>query len=72
AGRARKEDPVSAAAGVLCLVREGDVVAANEPIFELHADDMAHIVLGRTSIESALVIGDETVTTSPILIERIG
>jgi thymidine phosphorylase len=72
AGRARKEDPVSAAAGVLCLVREGDVVAANEPIFELHADDMSHIVLGRTAIESALVIGDDTVVPLPMLIERIG
>jgi thymidine phosphorylase len=71
AGRARQEAPGSAAAGVMCLVREGDEVAANEPIFELHADDMEHIVLGRTAIESALDIGEEPVATSPILIERI-
>jgi len=38
AGRARKEDPVSAAAGVMCLVRAGDAVARGQPLFELHAD----------------------------------
>jgi hypothetical protein len=33
---------------------------------------MSHIVLGRTAIESALVIGDDTVVPLPMLIERIG
>jgi thymidine phosphorylase len=71
AGRAKKEDPVSAAAGVLCLVKEGDEVDANQPIFELHADDMEHIVRGRTTIGDALVIGDQPVSVSPLLMERI-
>ena len=71
AGRARKEDPVSAAAGVMCLVKVGDAVAANQPVFELHADDMEHMALGRSSIESALTVGDEPVAASPLLIERI-
>jgi thymidine phosphorylase len=72
AGRARKEDPVSAAAGVLCLVQEGDEVEANQPIFELHADDMEHIVRGRNTIGDALVIGDQPVSVGPLLLERIG
>jgi thymidine phosphorylase len=71
AGRAKKEDPVSAAAGVLCLVQEGDEVRANQPIFELHADDMEHIVRGRNTIGDALVIGDQPVSVAPLLIERI-
>jgi thymidine phosphorylase len=71
AGRARKEDPVSAAAGVMCLVKVGDAVAANQPVFELHADDIEHMALGRSSIESALTVGDEPVAASPLLIERI-
>jgi thymidine phosphorylase len=35
AGRARKEDPVDHAAGVLCLARRGDQVAKGQPLFEL-------------------------------------
>jgi thymidine phosphorylase len=71
AGRARKEDPVSAAAGVLCLVREGDEVEASQPLFELHADDAEHLARGRDTIEDAFVLGDDAVATMPILLERI-
>jgi thymidine phosphorylase len=71
AGRARKEDPVSAAAGVLCLVREGDEVEASQPLFELHADDAEHLARGRDTIGDAFVLGDDSVETMPILLERI-
>jgi thymidine phosphorylase len=56
AGRTRKEDNVSAAAGVLCLVREGEHVEAGQPLFELHADDQAHVALGREAIADAVSI----------------
>ncbi len=59
AGRARKEDPVSATAGVTCLVREGDHVEKGQPLFALHADDDAHLDLGREAIAGAVTIGDE-------------
>jgi thymidine phosphorylase len=39
AGRARKEDDVSAAAGVICLAKPGDRVEAGQPLLELRADD---------------------------------
>jgi thymidine phosphorylase len=39
AGRARKEDPVSAGAGVVLLAKPGDQVVAGQPLLELHADD---------------------------------
>jgi thymidine phosphorylase len=71
AGRARKEDPVSAAAGVLCLVHEGDDVEAKQPLFELHADDLEHLARGRDTVKDAFVLGDQSVTTSALLIERI-
>ena len=71
AGRARKEDPVSAAAGVEVLVREGDRVAAGQPLFELHADDEAHLASARPVIETAFALGDEPVTTSPLLLARV-
>jgi thymidine phosphorylase len=38
AGRARKEDPVDHAAGVVCLVRPGEAVVAGQPLFELHTN----------------------------------
>ena len=71
AGRARKEDPVSAAAGVVCLVREGDVIERGQPLFELHADDDAHLQVGEASIADALVLGDQQVNNRPLLMERI-
>src|SRR5581483_1186020 len=39
AGRARKEDQVSAAAGVVMFAKPGDTVHAGQPLLELHADD---------------------------------
>jgi thymidine phosphorylase len=41
AGRARKEDPVSAAAGVRCLAKPGEQVTRGQPVLELLADDEA-------------------------------
>jgi len=71
AGRARKEDPVSAGAGVMCLVREGDHVAVGEPLFELYADDDQHLSSGREAIRGAVIIGDERPLPAPILLEKI-
>ncbi len=71
AGRARKEDPVSAAAGVMCLVREGEAIAAGQPLFELHADDDAHLQAGKAAIENAVALGEQLVNAEPLLIERV-
>ncbi len=71
AGRARKEDPVSAAAGVVCLVREGEAISKGQPLFELHADDQTHLQQGRDAIADAVVIGERNVNAKPLLLERI-
>ena len=71
AGRARKEDPVSAAAGVVCLVREGEAITKGQPLFELHADDEAHLQQGRDAIVSAVVLGERSVNAEALLLERI-
>jgi thymidine phosphorylase len=71
AGRARKEDPVSAAAGVVCLIREGDAIIKGQPMFELHADDAAHLQQGRDAIANAVVVGERKVNAEPLLLERI-
>jgi thymidine phosphorylase len=52
-------------------VREGNEVEAKQPLFELHADDVEHLVRGRDTIKDAFVLGDNAVTSSPLLIERI-
>jgi len=62
---------VSAAAGVICLVRRGDEVSAGQPLFELHADDDAHLERGRATIADAVVLGDESVNARPLLLERV-
>ena len=71
AGRARKEDPVSAAAGVVCLIREGDAISKGQPMFELHADDEVHLQRGHDAIANAVVVGERTVNVEPLLLERI-
>ena len=71
AGRARKEDPVSAAAGVVCLIREGDAIIKGQPMFELHADDATHLQQGRDAIANAVVVGERKVNAEPLLLERI-
>lgn len=71
AGRARKEDPVSASAGVVCRVREGDAITTGQPLFELHADDESHLRAGHDAIASAMVVGELRVDVEPLLLERI-
>jgi thymidine phosphorylase len=71
AGRARKEDSVSVAAGVVCLVREGDAIIAGQPMFELHADDDTHLQAGVDAIAGAIVLGEQPVNVPPVLLERI-
>jgi thymidine phosphorylase len=71
AGRARKEDPVSAGAGVEVLVRRGERVEIGQPLFVLHADDEVHLRAGHDEIRGALTIGDEPVDEAPLLFERV-
>lgn len=71
AGRSRKEDPVSASAGVVVLVRRGDVVEVGQPLLELHADDDRHLAAGRDEIHGAVTIGDEPPDEAPLLLQRV-
>lgn len=59
AGRARKEDPVSPAAGVVCRAKPGDEVSAGDPILELRTDDEARIDRAVAALEGAIEIGDQ-------------
>ena len=72
AGRARKEDPVSAAAGVICLAKPGERVERGQPVLELRADDEARFGRAIEALDGGIGIGPEPpVIGSPVL-ERIG
>ena len=71
AGRARKEDPVSAAAGVLCLAKPGERVEAGQPVLELRADDESRFARSREALANAIEIGPEPPAAAPLVLERI-
>ena len=70
AGRARKEDPVSAGAGVVMVAKQGDTVRAGEPLLELHADDPARFERALAALDGGVEIGDDY-SPVPLVIERI-
>jgi thymidine phosphorylase len=72
AGRARKEDPVSATAGVLLHKRPGDPVRAGEPLYELRTDDVARMPDGLAAANGAVVVADAAPEPTALVFERIG
>ncbi len=72
AGRARKEDTVSASAGVVCLAKPGDSVEAGQPVLELHAEDPDLFDAARDALEGAIEVVGEAPTPLPLVVDRIG
>jgi thymidine phosphorylase len=70
AGRARKEDPVSAAAGVRLLAKPGEAVRAGQPLLELHAEDPARFPAAIGVLDGAIDIAQQF-RPAPLIIERI-
>ncbi len=71
AGRARKEDAVSAGAGVICLAKPGERVEAGQPLLELRADDPARFGAARQALAGGIEIGPDEPVIGPAVIERI-
>jgi thymidine phosphorylase len=71
AGRARKEDAVSAGAGVVMFAKPGDQVREGEPLLELHADDPGRFPRAIEALEGAYDIGGPA-EEAPLIIDRIG
>ncbi len=67
AGRARKEDPVQAAAGVELHVDLGDHVHAGQPLLTLHTDDPERIESAEEAAKRAIDIGGPVPDRSLIL-----
>ena len=59
AGRARKEDSVSAAAGVICLAKPGDRVQAGQPLLELRADEPERFGPALAAVADATAISQD-------------
>jgi thymidine phosphorylase len=73
AGRARKEDAVSAGAGVVLLARPGDSVELGQPLLELHADDPARFERALEALEGGYDIDiDADFQPTPLVIDRVG
>jgi thymidine phosphorylase len=56
AGRERKEDPVSAAAGLICLAKPGEQVRQGQPLVELRADDPGRFLGALAALDGAVTI----------------
>lgn len=71
AGRARKEDAVSASAGVVCVKKPGEAVARGEPVLELHAEDEALLGPVADDLAAAVEIATAPPDRGPLVMEVI-
>jgi thymidine phosphorylase len=72
AGRARKEDPVSPVAGVLCLAKPGDWVERGQPVVELRSDDESRFGRAEDALRGAIDVGAEPPDVRSSVIDRLG
>lgn len=72
AGRARKEDPVQAVAGVELHAKPGDTVTAGAPLATLHTATPERFKRAIESLEGAFEVGGDTPVADSIVLERIG
>jgi thymidine phosphorylase len=73
AGRARKEDPVQAGAGVEMHAKPGAFVRGGEPLFTLHTDEAARFDRAVEALADAVVIAPEGSRSDllPLVIDRV-
>jgi thymidine phosphorylase len=71
AGRARKEDPVQAGAGVELHAKPGDTVRAGQPLLTLHTDTPERFARAREALAEAYTIGDRAPARTGVVLDRI-
>lgn len=69
AGRARKEDSVQAAAGVVCRAKPGERVTAGAPLFELRTDTPDAVPAALATLADAVEIADTAPPRTPLVLD---
>ncbi|WP_375480965.1 thymidine phosphorylase [uncultured Jatrophihabitans sp.] len=70
AGRARKEDPVSAGAGVVMHAKPGDEVVEGQPLLELRTDEPARFERALAALDDSWEVGAAAGLT-PLVLARL-
>jgi thymidine phosphorylase len=71
AGRTRKEDPVSASAGVVLHRKPGDRVRAGDPLYELRTDEPDRLPAALSLAAEAVVVAQAAPPRPPLVIDRV-
>ncbi|GAA1247479.1 thymidine phosphorylase [Janibacter melonis] len=71
AGRARKEDPVQAGAGVELHARPGDQVRAGQPLLTLHTDTPERFARAQEALAGAWRVGDTAASSGSVVLDRV-
>ena len=71
AGRAVKEDPVSPAAGVLCLAKPGDRVERGQPLLELLTDDESRFGRAAAALDGGATVGEQPPDVPSLVIDGV-
>jgi thymidine phosphorylase len=71
AGRARKEDPVQHAAGIICRTKPGEPVEAGQPILELHTDTPDAIPAALSALDGQWSVGPDDVPAGARVLDII-
>jgi thymidine phosphorylase len=73
AGRARKEDPVQAAAGVEMLAKPGDRVSAGQDLLRLHTDEPERIERALAALRDGIEVAPDGTpyTPTPLVLDRV-
>ncbi len=73
AGRARKEDPVQAGAGIELHARPGAAVRGGEPLMTLHTDTPERFARALEALEDAVTVGPEgsRPAVGEVVLERV-
>ncbi len=73
AGRARKEDPVQAGAGVELHAKPGDTVVEGQPLLTLHTDEADRFERAQAALDGGIEVAREGTPydATPIVIDRV-
>ena len=73
AGRARKEDPVQAVAGIEIHARPGDRVRAGQPVLTLHTETPERFARAKETLAEAITIESDAAAgeVPPVVLDRV-